>query len=342
MAAIRSIQRGPSVTHLLPPQASSSSSSSSPSSSSPLSGHSDVILTGIYANCYDASVHNRTGTKSLHLHTEMELPAHDRTDATAHHTAIAAGIQQKVPIIPSSSTLKPLSSRDSALIASSWAKQCKMSKHPSWPHTLPQKTAMTHCAPVGASAHIQHVFTLAGLGELSQQPIPGNTQDMAVRKTRPVDASEVFSIAMETADADEEYSREEELANMAVQMHCSKVSVDAGRSSSAGSSSLIDSPGLTERSHSNSALFGEKGCQTSSSLLIRASSPSTFPLKLQTSSRIPCFKVCHIDYYFLLLHSDCFRDPHIFLTGFVSLTSVLLQSLVLLLMSVILDRTVHS
>ncbi|KAK9963503.1 hypothetical protein ABG768_006685 [Culter alburnus] len=291
MAAMRSIQRGPSVTHLLPPQASSSSSSSSPSSSSPISGHSDVILTGIYANCFDASAHNRTGTKSLPLHTEMELPAHDRTDATAHRTAIAANIQRKVPIIPSSSTLKPLSSRDSAVIASSWAKQCKTSQHPSWPHTSPQKTPMTHCGPVGGSAHIQHVFTLAGLGELSQRPIPGSTQDTAVRKTRPVDASEIFSIAMETADADEEYSREEELANMAVQMHCSKASVDGGRSSSAGSSSLIDSPGLTERSHANSALFGEKGCQTSSSLLIRTSSPSTFPLKLQTSSRIPCLKV---------------------------------------------------
>ncbi|XP_051716319.1 highly divergent homeobox isoform X3 [Ctenopharyngodon idella] len=291
MAAMRSIQRGPSVTHLLPPQASSSSSSSSPSSSSPLSGHSDVILTGIYANCFDASAHNRTGTKSLPLHTEMEQPTHDRTDATAHRTAIAAGIQRKVPIIPSSSTLKPLSSRDSAVIASSWAKQCKTSQHPSWPHTSPQKTPMTHCGPEGGSTHIQHVFTLAGLGELSQRPIPGSTQDTAVRKTRPVDASEIFSIAMETADADEEYSREEELANMAVQMHCSKASVDGGRSSSAGSSSLIDSPGLTERSHSNSAFFGEKGCQTSSSLLIRTSSPSTFPLKLQTSSRIPCLKV---------------------------------------------------
>ncbi|XP_067238578.1 highly divergent homeobox isoform X7 [Chanodichthys erythropterus] len=290
MAAMRSIQRGLSVTHLLPPQASSSSSSSSPSSSSPLSGHSDVILTGIYANCFDSSAHNRTGTKSLPLHTEMELPAHDRTDATAHRTAIAASIQRKVPIIPSSSTLKPLSSRDSAVIASSWAKQCKTSQHPSWPHTSPQKTQMTHCGPVGGSAHIQHVFTLAGLGELSQRPIPGSTQDTVMRKTRPVDASEIFSIAMETADADEEYSREEELANMAVQMHCSKASVDGGRSSSAGSSSLIDSPGLTERSHANSALFGEKGCQTSSSLLIRTSSPSTFPLKLQTSSRIPCLK----------------------------------------------------
>uniref|UniRef100_A0A8C1BNS5 Homeobox domain-containing protein n=1 Tax=Cyprinus carpio carpio TaxID=630221 RepID=A0A8C1BNS5_CYPCA len=50
----------PPVTHLLPPQASSSSSSSSSSSAL-----SDVILTGLYANCFDATVHSRTVTKSV-------------------------------------------------------------------------------------------------------------------------------------------------------------------------------------------------------------------------------------------------------------------------------------
>ncbi|XP_016389016.1 LOW QUALITY PROTEIN: highly divergent homeobox-like [Sinocyclocheilus rhinocerous] len=95
IAAMRSIQRGPPVTHLLPPQASSSSSSSSPLS--------DVILMGIYANCFDATVHNRTVTKSLPSHAEMEPPA----------------VQRKSPIIPGGSsvlkcsqTLKPFPSRD--------------------------------------------------------------------------------------------------------------------------------------------------------------------------------------------------------------------------------------
>uniref|UniRef100_A0A672PEZ9 Highly divergent homeobox-like n=1 Tax=Sinocyclocheilus grahami TaxID=75366 RepID=A0A672PEZ9_SINGR len=249
IAAMRSIQRGPPVTHLLPPQASSSSSSSS--SSSPLS---DVILTGIYANCFDATVHNRTVTKSLPSHAEMEPPA----------------VQQKSPIIPGGSsalkcsqTLKPFPSRD--VIAPSWAPQSRAEQHASWP----QKTAAAHRAPAGAGAQIKHVFTRAGL----ERPPD------AARKTRPVEASEVFSIAMETADAEDEYSREEELANMAAQMQCGKAS-----------SSLTVSPGLNP---SNSALFGEKGCQTSSSLLSRTSSPGSLPLKLlsQTSATIPCLKV---------------------------------------------------
>ncbi|XP_021336745.1 highly divergent homeobox isoform X2 [Danio rerio] len=296
MAAMRNIQRGPSVTHLLPPQASSSSSSSSPSSSSPLSGHSDVILTGIYASCFDASAQNRTGTKSLPLHTEMELPGHDRTDAALHRTTIAAAIQRKAPIIPSPGALKPVTSRDSAVIAPSWAKPCRTSQPPSWNLTSPLKTSVAHRGPVDSGAQVQQALTVAGLGE---RPPTGNAPETVVRKSRPVDASEIFSIAMETADADDEYSREEELANMAVQMQCSKGSVDGGRRSSAGSSALVDSPGLSEKSQSacalnlsNSALFGEKGCKTSSFLLNRSSSPISLPLKLisQASSRIPCLK----------------------------------------------------
>uniref|UniRef100_A0A672N4N4 Highly divergent homeobox-like n=1 Tax=Sinocyclocheilus grahami TaxID=75366 RepID=A0A672N4N4_SINGR len=280
MGAMRSIQRGPPVTHLLPPQASSSSSSSSPSSSSPLS---DVILTGIYASCFNAATHNRTGMKSLPTHSEIEPAAHDSANAAMHRTAIAAGMHRRAPIIPGSSalkcsqTLKPFTSRDSAGIAPSWAEQCRTSQRPSWPQTFPQKPAPAQGGP--ADAQIQHVFTRS---------------DPAGRKTRPVEASEVFSIAMETADADDEYAREEELANMAQQMQCGKGCVDGGRSSSTASSSLIDSPGLTcALNPSNSALFGEKGSQTSSSSLSRTSSPSSFPLKLLslTSSRIPCLKV---------------------------------------------------
>ncbi|XP_016341796.1 highly divergent homeobox-like isoform X3 [Sinocyclocheilus anshuiensis] len=280
MGAMRSIQHGPPVTHLLPPQASSSSSSSSPSSSSPLS---DVILTGIYASCFNAATHNRTGMKSLPTHSEIEPAAHDSANAAMHRTSIAAGIHRRAPIIPGSSalkcsqTLKPFTSRDSAGIAPSWAEQCRTSQRPSWPQTSPQKPAPVHRGP--ADAQIQHVFTRS---------------DPAGRKTRPVEASEVFSIAMETADADDEYAREEELANMAQQMQCGKGCVDGGRSSSTASSSLIDSPGLTcALNPSNSALFGEKGSQTSSSSLSRTSSPSSFPLKLLslTSSRIPCLKV---------------------------------------------------
>ncbi|XP_051514523.1 highly divergent homeobox-like isoform X4 [Myxocyprinus asiaticus] len=318
MAAVRSVQRGPSVTHLLPPQVSCSSSSSSPSSSSPLSSGSgpqgnnhDVILTGIYsmtqkANHFDASAHNRM--KSLPLHTEIELPSH--TDTAEHHTTIAA-MQRKAPVIPTSSTLKcsqiPFAPGESVGITANWAKQYRTSQPQMWPHTSPQKNTAVHRSPpkttADNSSHIQHVFSLAALGHVSTRPLT-QTSHGRERSKKPVDASQIFSIAMETGDADNEYSREEELANMGAQVQFSKggniSSADSGQSSSAGSSSLIDSVGLTERSQSaaavyasNSAPFGDKGCQTNSSLLIGTSSQGSIPLRLlaQTSSRMPSFKV---------------------------------------------------
>ncbi|XP_052010307.1 highly divergent homeobox isoform X2 [Xyrauchen texanus] len=318
MAAVRSVQHGPSVTHLLPTQVSCSSSSSSPSSSLPLSSGSgpqvnnhDVILTGIYsmtqkANHFDASAHNRM--KSLPLHTEIELPVH--TDGTAHHTTIAA-MQRKAPVFPTSSTLKcsqiPFTPGESVGITASWAKQYRTSQPQMWPHTSPQKNTAAHQSPPRTtsdnSSQIHQVFSVAALGQVSTRAL-AQTGHGRERSKKPVDESQIFSIAMETGDADNEYSREEELANMGAQVQISKggniSSVDSGQSSSAGLSSLIDSVGLTERSQSaaavnasNSAPFGDKGCQTNSSLLIGTSSQGSFPLRLQaqTSSRMPSFKV---------------------------------------------------
>ncbi|XP_051506541.1 highly divergent homeobox-like isoform X2 [Myxocyprinus asiaticus] len=311
MAAARSVQRGPSVTHLLPPQVSCSSSSSSPSSSSLLSsrsgphGRSDVLLTGVYsmmrnANRLDHSAHNRM--KSFPLHTEIELLTH--TDPAAHHTTIAA-MQRKAPVIPTSSALKcsqiPFAPRDSVGISPSWANQPQ-----TWPHTSLQKNTAAHRSPqrttADNSAQIQHVLSLAALGDVSTRPLSGTSHHRQMSKKH-VDVSQIFSIAMETGNADDEYSREEELANMGAQLQCSKgniSSADSRRSSSVGASSLIDSVGLMVRSQSaaavnasNSVLFGDKGCQTNSSLLIGTSSHGSFPLRLiaQTSSRFHSFKV---------------------------------------------------
>ncbi|TRY90043.1 hypothetical protein DNTS_031567 [Danionella cerebrum] len=287
MAAMRNIPRGPSLTHLLPPQASS---------------HLIILFSiiffpsqrRIYPNCFDGSSQNRTVTKLIPFQGESEWPPHDRTDPVSHHAAI----QRKAPVLPSAP--KPLTFRDSAMIPPNWAKPCRTSQPPTWLQTPLQKTPVTHHSPVDGSVQIQRVFTMAGFGERSQRPPAGSSQEVSVRKTRPFDASEIFSIAMETADADDEYLREEELANMAVQIQSSKASVESRRSSSASSSSLIDSPGLIERSQAGSAtnqsistLHGEKGCQTGSSLLNRTTSPSNFPLDLisQASSRVPYLKV---------------------------------------------------
>lgn len=71
---------------------------------------------------------------------------------------------------------------------------------------------------------IQQVFTLSDKGEEDRvRPSPGSThkgQHPGHRPApHPLEASHNFSIAMETGDEEDEWQREEELANMAAQTH---------------------------------------------------------------------------------------------------------------------------
>lgn len=70
---------------------------------------------------------------------------------------------------------------------------------------------------------IQQVFTLSGKGE-EQRLRPGLTSAPRSQETRrptprPLDSSHNFSIAMETGNEEDEWQKEEELANMAAQTH---------------------------------------------------------------------------------------------------------------------------
>lgn len=308
---IAGTQSNPPVTHLLPPQASCSSSSSSPLSSSPLSTgsgpNSDIISSGIYSltrntNHFDAAALSRTGTQTLPLHTKIDRPAQSCTgshrDSAVHH-AISASMQRKASVSTSMPKcirlFKQITTTDG--ISPNWAKQHGALQSQTWPHSLPRQTVAVCCSPlkstIDKSTPIQKVFTLAGLEEASHLPLSKTSQDKETVKKQMPDMSAIFSIAMETGDADYEYLREEELANMGSQIHFSKSSsgsvwlADCVRSSSVLSQSAIIV------NASNNSLFEEKGRQTNSSLT-DTSSHSSFPLRLlsQPSSGMPSFKVC--------------------------------------------------
>lgn len=68
---------------------------------------------------------------------------------------------------------------------------------------------------------IQQVFTLSERGEADKaKPSPGSTSEKGQRAGRhSVEASHNLSIAMETGNEEDEWQREEELANMAAQAH---------------------------------------------------------------------------------------------------------------------------
>ncbi|KAK1804221.1 hypothetical protein P4O66_020258 [Electrophorus voltai] len=343
MAAVRGVQRAPATVHLLPPPASCPSSSSSPSSLSPLSSGSganstsDVIVTGTYSlprgtSRLDSSSHGRAGAKATPLHLEAEQGPHPRPamqpDVAPLHSAIPA-LQLKAPHVPTtgapifSQMRRSFSPRDPATVPPGWVKQYGASQHQPWPPTSHQQTPALHRNPPASTpesgVRIQQVFTIAGLAEGLQRPPPGTSQERGLNKPRSPVMSETFSIAMETGDANDEYSREEELANMGAQIQLSKSpgsgAVESNRDL-AGGPSLLDNRGMytvTGRSQTavalnspNSVQFGEKGCQTNSSLLLSPASRSSYPFKLisQTSpSRTPNLKASSMTAPWLLSNS---------------------------------------
>ncbi|MCJ8733933.1 hypothetical protein PDJAM_G00229390 [Pangasius djambal] len=335
MAAVRSVQRGPSTVHLLSPQASCPSSSSSSSSSSPSSNGSrnnnDVIVTGAYSlprivNRVESSSQSRAAAKVVPLNPNTESSLQSRL--VLHPDVVS--LQRKSPHIPNSSTfmfsqMKRMP-RDLSSVAPSWVKQCGAPQHQQWPPTSHQQTVTNlHRTPPASTAEsgvrIQQVFTIAGLAEASQRPSSEKSQDHRIRKTCVPDSSETFSIAMETGDADDEYAREEELANMGMQMQLSKsassnVSGVHNSRISTEESSPVNSQGmytvttrnLLEVAHTspNSVCFGEKGCQTSSALLLDSGSSGSYPIRHfaeSSSSSIPNLKVSIMSSPWLLSNS---------------------------------------
>lgn len=318
--AVRSVHRGPSTVHLLSPQASSSSSSSSsPSSNGSKNNNNDVIVTGAYSL---PRIVNRLESSSQSRASANVVPLNPNTDSGLHSRLImhpdAVSIQRKSPHIPTSSTFMFSQMRriprDLESVGPSWVKQFGAPQHQQWPQTSSQQTATNLHGTLPASTtesevRIQQVFTIAGLAEASQRPSGETSQDHSIRKICVPDSSETFSIAMETGHADDEYSREEELANMGAQMQLSKsASSNVGEMENTRIStekpSTVNSQGMytvTARkllemacNSPNSVHFGEKGCQTNSALLLDSGSSGNCPIRhfTETSpSRIPNLKV---------------------------------------------------
>ncbi|XP_060741604.1 highly divergent homeobox isoform X3 [Tachysurus vachellii] len=330
MAAVCSVQHGPSTVHLLSPQttcpssssstscSSSSSSSSSPPSFNGSKNKNDVIVTGAYSlprivDHLGSSSQSRTAAKVVQLNPNTELSLHSQP--LLHPDVVS--LQHKSHHIPSSSTFmfsQMKMPRDLASVVPSWVKQCGAQQHQQWPPTshLQTMTNLHQTAPVGTTesgVRIQQVFTIAGLAEASQRPSNEKNQDCRIRNTCVPDSSETFSIAMETGNVDDEYLREEELANMGAQMQLSK----SGSSNVNGEENsrllseepstitsqalyTVTSKNLLEVAHSSpsSVHFGEKGCQTNTALLLDSGPSSRYPLRHfaeSSPSRIPNLKL---------------------------------------------------
>lgn len=317
MAAVRSVQRGSSTVHLLCPS-SSSSCSSSPSSNGS-KNNNDVIVTGAYSlprivNCLESSSQSRTAAKVVPLNPNNESNLHSRL--VVHPDAVS--LQRKSSQIHNSNTFMfsqmRRMPRDLASLAPSWVKECGASQHQKWPATSSQQTLtnLHRTAPSSTTeseVRIQQVFTIAGLAEASKQPSSETSQNHRIEKTCVPDLSETFSIAMETGHADDEYSREEELASMGVQMQLcksaisnvcgvenSRTSREEPKSNNSQGMYTVTARSLLEVAHNShhSVHSGKKFCQTNNALLLDSGFTGSYPVRHFTEfspSRIPSLKV---------------------------------------------------
>lgn len=305
LAAVRNVQHGLAVSHRQPPASScpsSSSSTSSSPSSNGLKNNNDVIVTGAYSlqrapSRPDVPSQSRVAAKVVPLNSNPEQNLHSRL---LLHPDVAS-LQRKTPQVPSHSSLvlsqmrKTISHRDLPSAPPSWSKQYGAPQSQPWsPISHQQTSANLHrtppASPADSGVRIQQVFTIAGLTDSSPRPSPGTSQDH--RKINTSHSSETFSIAMETGDADDEYSREEELASMGAQLHLSKhtgsTSAVEGTRSSTGEHLQISREGVYSttvrpqihvgQNSPNSALIGEKGGPTTSPLLLGTTSYSSYPV----------------------------------------------------------------
>uniref|UniRef100_A0A3B3W0J5 Highly divergent homeobox n=1 Tax=Poecilia latipinna TaxID=48699 RepID=A0A3B3W0J5_9TELE len=231
IAAARNIQNR---VHLLPPSSSFpalSSASSSPSSSSPLSSGSnnnnnnDVILTGIYS--LNPVPRSRLRPQAPQSQSDSEISI--RTSSSlinqalqSRSTSTSSPIHSK--LLTPSATLPPLTSASGSLVYTAIRKGTLsvgdggISAGPR--ASLPAQNAGPSSEQ---TPRIQQVFTLSEKGD-RERPRPGQASAPRSQETHrptphPLDSGHNFSIAMETGNEEDEWLREEELANMAAQTH---------------------------------------------------------------------------------------------------------------------------
>ncbi|KAA0709134.1 Highly divergent homeobox [Triplophysa tibetana] len=146
-------------------------------------------------------------------------------------------------------------------------------------------------SPLSTGSGPNSDIILTGSGAASHLPFSKTSQDKETIKKQLPDMSAIFSIAMETGDADDEYLREEELANMGPQIQLSKSNSGSICQADGVRSSDVLTQSTTIFNESNNSLFEDKGYQTNSSLT-DTSSHSSFSLRprSQPSSGIPSFK----------------------------------------------------
>ncbi|XP_061644342.1 highly divergent homeobox [Phyllopteryx taeniolatus] len=243
------------------------------------------------------AVQRRTNSRSSSLHSKLvslsqNLPSLTSASASLVYTAGRdmktslslkdVGLPGGVRGLPPSWT-RPFGTAQtqpwSACPQSQAQLQPRAETNPQQPPAAPHKTRLSlplqNLNPTSEQKScIQQVFTLVERGEGSRiKPGLGSTlkgPEMQRPVSRTLDTSHNFSIAMETADEEDEWQREEELANMAAQnnMHQEQTSslvIGSHSMSTTCSQNLLLDSNLTHQGSSSftqTSLSGEASSQT--------------------------------------------------------------------------------
>ncbi|MGH0171764.1 UNVERIFIED_CONTAM: hypothetical protein FKN15_062166 [Acipenser sinensis] len=306
--SVASSFRGASQTQLLPAASSSSSSITDHSNTTNNNGSSscsDVIVTGVYTLAKSSSRAETASQTNNVMHktvskccseTELQPPRDLQLKTTSpvnSFSSKAVSLPRKpAQLSPTNAVYchvkKSFPAAGTQSVESlglprtaAWDRQYAQQQ---WPFPSDQQPSnsmsrMRDSCPAG-NVRIKQVFTLAPGGSEQQQQqqqqlsrvfgqsLPPQQQHC---RSRPVESSGFFSIAMETGDVDDEYAREEELASMGAQIQiCPSGVLDPS------ALRLRDSPGAMSagRGGGGAGAGGTLGSQLGSSDL---SSTSLYP-----------------------------------------------------------------
>lgn len=271
-------------------------------SDSELSGHTSSSLINQALQSKNSSSSSPLQSKLVSL--SQNLPSLTSASGPVVYTAVRkgglslgeAGVSAGAGIVPHSWTRQygtaqthPWSSSTSSSSQSQAQLQPRPHSNPQPQPAAPQKPRVslppqTSGPSSDHTPRIQQVFTLSERSEGDRFRPGPTTAQRSQESQRPVlqslDASHNFSIAMETGDEEDEWQREEELANMAAQTHIHREPIPT--SPSRAELSLVrgsHTPPLTNSRptmlHSNSTLQGSYSLTPQTSLTAESSSQTS-------------------------------------------------------------------
>ncbi|XP_062281872.1 highly divergent homeobox isoform X1 [Scomber scombrus] len=269
-----------------------------PKPAAPPSQPDSALSTQLSSSVINQVLQSKTSSSSSPLHSKLvslsqNLPSLTSASGPLVYTAVRkgslslreAGVSAGAGVVPHSWTRQYGTAQTRPWSSSSQTQtqpQPRPQSNPQPQPPAPQKTRVSlpvqNSSPASEQTpRIQNYFTLSERGK-GDRLVSGLASTLRVQEsprlvTHPLDTSHYFSIAMETADEEDEWQREEELANMAAQTHIHREQTSPSEASGS------HTPPMTRLKsaplHGNTALQGSYSLTAQTSLTGESSSQAS-------------------------------------------------------------------